>query len=63
MTKNEIAEYTNSMPFVNWLTILFIGLRLTDNIDWSWYYIGMPFFVGVVLRGLGEYIRIKNEGK
>lgn len=59
----KVTNMPNGMPFVNWLTLLFIALRLTDYIDWSWYYIGMPFFFGVFIKSLENYISIKNKGK
>ncbi len=31
------------------LTILFIGLKLTDNIDWSWIWILCPIWIYVAL--------------
>lgn len=31
------------------LTTLFVGLKLTDNIDWSWWWVLAPFWVWVVI--------------
>jgi len=30
------------------LGVLFIGLKLTGYINWSWWYVTMPFWVGIV---------------
>lgn len=30
------------MRFASLLTVLFIGLKLTDNIDWSWFWVLSP---------------------
>lgn len=31
--------------FLNLLTLLFIGLKLTNNITWSWWFILAPSYV------------------
>ncbi len=31
------------------LGVLFVGLKLTHVIDWSWWYVTMPFWGGTVL--------------
>lgn len=46
------------------LGLLFVGLKLTGYIDWSWWYVTMPFWGGVVLVAIGflvfaSYIGIK----
>ena len=33
--------------FLSLLTILFIGLKLTGYISWSWWWVLSPIFVGV----------------
>lgn len=36
----------NSGPgFLGLLTILFIGLKLTDHIDWSWWWVLAPLWL------------------
>lgn len=46
--------------FLSLLTVLFIGLKLTGYIDWSWWYVMAPMWIPVVvlvslgtLAGLG----------
>tara|TARA_R110000782_G_scaffold256486_1_gene345500 strand:- start:51 stop:233 length:183 start_codon:yes stop_codon:yes gene_type:complete len=31
------------------LTVLFIGLKLTNTIDWSWWWVLFPMWIGLVL--------------
>lgn len=31
------------------LFILFLGLRLTDHIDWAWYWISAPLWIPMAL--------------
>ena len=35
--------------FIGMLSILFIGLKLTDNIDWSWWWVLAPLWVPPVV--------------
>lgn len=49
---------TKGIGFCGLLTILFIGLKLTENIDWSWWWVLSPIwipcaFVAIILIGLG----------
>jgi predicted tellurium resistance membrane protein TerC len=37
------------MNFIGMLTLLFIGLKLTAVIDWSWWFVLMPLYVSVSL--------------
>jgi hypothetical protein len=32
-------------PLVALLTTLFVGLKLTDNIDWSWWWVLSPLWI------------------
>lgn len=40
------------MPFTSWLTLLFIYLRLTDQIDWPWLVVVAPLILSVAVRAL-----------
>jgi len=31
------------------LTVLFVGLKLTNFIDWSWWYVLLPAYGGIIL--------------
>lgn len=35
--------------FAGALFILFLGLRLTDHIDWSWYWVASPLLAPLAL--------------
>ncbi len=39
----------NGIGFGGLLTILFIGLKLTHNIDWSWWWVLCPLWIGFLL--------------
>lgn len=36
--------------FLYLLGLLFIALKLTNNIDWSWWYVLLPFYIEVIIR-------------
>ncbi len=42
--------------FFQALTLLFIGLKLTDQIDWSWFWVLSPLLLGFVLVVLGAFL-------
>lgn len=35
--------------FASLLTLLFIGLKLTEHIDWSWWWVFSPMWIGLGL--------------
>lgn len=35
---------TNSFPILPALLLLFVGLKLTDVIDWSWWWVTAPIW-------------------
>ena len=37
------------IQFTGLLTILFIGLKLTNYIDWSWWWVLSPFWIPLIL--------------
>lgn len=47
--------YSGNM-FTSLLAVLFIGLKLTGHIDWSWWWVlaplWMPFAVAMVVMGV-----------
>lgn len=45
----ETNNKTSEMSFLNWLTLLFIGLKLTNFIDWSWWWVLSPIWITLAL--------------
>lgn len=37
----------NGIGVLGLLGILFVGLKLTGYIDWSWWFVTLPFWVGI----------------
>lgn len=65
-----MSENNSGIVFLGLLTIVFITLKLSNNIDWSWWFILDPLYVpypivvvGVVIYVLvkGSYILIKKN--
>ena len=45
------------------LGVLFIILKLAGLIDWSWWYVTLPFWGSSVILLLAEIIIIRNKRK
>jgi Flp pilus assembly protein TadB len=48
MPENKTVN-NNSIGFFGLLTLIFITLKLTGYIDWSWWLVLMPLFVPVII--------------
>ena len=61
-----MKEHNNSgVSLLGLLGILFVGLKLTGYINWSWWYVTLPFWGGLVillavLAVIGIVTLIKN---
>ena len=51
MTEKAVT-YNAGIGFTGWLTLLFIGLKLTGYITWSWWWVLSPAWIPLAL-GLG----------
>jgi hypothetical protein len=50
MSESKSSSSSSSgIGFVGLLTILFIGLKLTGYIDWSWLWVLSPLWIGFAL--------------
>jgi hypothetical protein len=43
------SNNTGGIGFLGMLTILFIGLKLTNYVDWSWTWVLSPLWIGFTL--------------
>lgn len=43
------SSSSGGITFLGALTILFIGLKLTNNIDWSWLWVLSPLWLGAAI--------------
>lgn len=46
---DSTATTVERVTFLQLLTLLFVGLKLTHVIDWSWWYVLMPLWLPVAL--------------
>ncbi len=58
------SSNNSGIGFVGLLTIVFITLKLTKYIDWSWWWVLSPvlFIIAILLGGL-LYIIVKPKSK
>lgn len=45
---NSSTSQSGGIGFAGLLTILFIGLKLTGHIDWSWWWVLSPIWIGAI---------------
>lgn len=43
------VEHVLSIPLMSVLTLIFITLKLCNQIDWSWWWVFAPLWIPVVL--------------
>lgn len=49
MSDNSSNNSNSFAMFINMLQVLFIGLKLTNNIDWSWWWVLSPIWIQFVI--------------
>ncbi len=49
MSNSKSTSTGGGIGFCGLLTILFIGLKLTGHIAWSWVWVLSPLWIGVAL--------------
>lgn len=51
MSDKSSSSSSGGIGFTGLLTILFIGLKLTHYIDWSWWWVWSPVLISAGLVG------------
>lgn len=49
MSESSSSSSSGGIGIVGLLGVLFVGLKLGGVIDWSWWYVTMPFWGGIAL--------------
>ncbi len=49
---SESSSSNSGIGFVGLLTIVFITLKLTSYIDWSWWWVLSPLWISAILVSL-----------
>ena len=49
MSNNSSSSSSGGIGFCGLLTVLFIGLKLTNYIAWSWLWVLSPLWIGFAL--------------
>lgn len=52
MAKEKGSVAVSGMGLPGWLLLLFIGLKLTGYINWSWWWVMSPLLIPVGLVGV-----------
>lgn len=67
---NNTSSSSSGIGFIGLLTIVFIALKLTNYIDWSWWFVLLPMLIpfyllaiGLILWGLGIALEKLTSGK
>lgn len=65
MKKYKLRK-NRKLEFSDWLILMFIYLKLTNQIAWSWWWVISPFFFSVILSAiiktaLKSYYKIKDK--
>lgn len=48
MSDNNNTQRSGGVGFVGLLTLLFIGLKLTGYITWSWWWVLSPIWISII---------------
>lgn len=59
MKKNDfdIASY-RGMTFLGWLQIVFITLKLANEVNWSWWIVLLPLIISSILGLIAIFVSI-----
>ena len=49
MSDSKSSASGGGIGFCGLLTVLFIGLKLTHHIDWSWWWVLSPMWIGAAV--------------
>lgn len=49
MSDNSSSSSNGGIGFAGALTILFIGLKLTGYITWSWWWVLSPIWISIIV--------------
>ena len=49
MSSNNSSSSSGGIGFTGLLTILFVGLKLTGYINWSWWWVLSPLWISALI--------------
>jgi hypothetical protein len=49
MSSNNTSSSSGGIGFTGLLTILFVGLKLTGYINWSWWWVLSPLWISALV--------------
>lgn len=57
----KIEVNKNPITLIDGLTLLFIGLKLTNNINWSWIWVLSPEWICIVITIICTLLLKRNK--
>ena len=57
----EAPTKAAGIGFTDALTLLFVGLKLTHRIDWSWWWVVSPTLVAIGILTIARVIHASNR--
>lgn len=60
MSNRILTQVKTDMTFFMWLQIAFICFKVTDQIDWSWWWVFVPTYAEMLINILIEFGRMKK---
>jgi hypothetical protein len=52
MRSNNSSSSSSGIGFCGMLAVLFIGLKLANIINWSWWWVLSPLWIGLIIVAL-----------
>ena len=52
MKAKSNSSTSGGVGLLGLLGVLFVGLKLTGHIDWSWWYVTLPFWGGLAVGSI-----------
>jgi hypothetical protein len=52
MASDSSVKHSGGVSFCSLLLLLFVGLKLTGFINWSWWWVLSPFWIPLALCGV-----------
>jgi hypothetical protein len=51
-----MSKYTEGLTITDLLLVLFIGLKITHQIDWSWWWVMSPLRITAIIAAVAGFL-------
>jgi hypothetical protein len=59
--KKSLSKKSGNVSFEDLLVTLFIGLKMTNHIAWSWWWVFSPFWAVLLVHFLAGVAKVGNN--